>query len=283
MRPGGYVSEGVQAATRTVEVIAEIGENHVGDLARAEEMVRRAAAAGADVVKFQSYRGVDVADDDPEKDWFSQVELSDDAHRHLLEVAREQGVEFLSAPFTLERARLLVEELELRAAKVASSEMLNVPLLDYLNERCDTVYISTGLADLDEVRVAVSHLSDVEDVCIMHCVTQYPLADEDANLRAITAMAEAFPERRIGYSDHTIGTMAPILAVACGATAVEKHFTLDRSLPGTDHELSLLPEELEAMVADIRKVEVLLGSPEKRPVPAGVDIRACVRGRLPKD
>ncbi len=236
------MSEGVQAATRTVEVIAEIGENHVGDLARAEEMVRRAAAAGADVVKFQSYRGVDVADDDPEKDWFSQVELSDDAHRHLLEVA-----------------------------------------LDYLNERCDTVYISTGLADLDEVRVAVSHLSDVEDVCIMHCVTQYPLADEDANLRAITAMAEAFPERRIGYSDHTIGTMAPILAVACGATAVEKHFTLDRSLPGTDHELSLLPEELEAMVADIRKVEVLLGSPEKRPVPAEVEIREFVRGRFPKE
>lgn len=280
---GGYVAESVQAATRTVEVIAEIGENHAGDLERAKDMVRRAAAAGADVIKFQSYRGADVADDDPEKEWFSQVELSDDAHRDLLAVAREERIEFLSAPFTLERARFLVEELGLRSVKVASSEMVNSALLDYLNERCSTVYISTGLADLDEVREAVSHLSEIEDVCIMHCVSQYPLADQNANLRAITALADAFPERRVGYSDHTIGLLAPVLAVALGATAVEKHFTIDRSLPGTDHVLSVTADELDEMVSQIHKAETLLGSPEKRPIPAELEIREFVRTRFPKD
>src|SRR2546430_16300044 len=118
-----------------VTVIAEIGENHGGDMALAREMVMRAAGAGADVVKFQSYRGQDVAPDDPEREWFTQVELSDDAHHELAQLAREQGAEFLSAPFTVERAELLVEGLGLRAIKVASSEMLNLALLDYLDRK----------------------------------------------------------------------------------------------------------------------------------------------------
>jgi N,N'-diacetyllegionaminate synthase len=267
---------------RGVTVIAEIGENHGGDMRLAREMLERAAGAGADIVKFQSYRGADVAPDDPERDWFTQVELSDEAHHELAALAREREVEFLSAPFTVERAQLLVEGLGLRAIKVASSEMLNFALLDYLNGRVDTVYISTGLSNLDEVREAVGHLADVPNVVVMHCVTQYPLADDEANMRAIATLAEALPEQQIGYSDHTLGITAPLLAVALGATTVEKHFTTDRSLPGTDHVLSLLPDELEQMVREIRRAEAMLGSGEKGPVAGELEIREFVRNRFPK-
>lgn len=264
-------------------IIAEIGENHVGDMELARRMVVEAAAAGADVVKFQSYRGADVAPDDPEREWFEKVELSDDAHRELAEVAVQNEVEFLSAPFTVDRARFLIEDLGLRAVKVASSEMLNLALLDYLNGRAERVYISTGLADLDEVRQAVDRLADVRDVVVMHCVTQYPLEDSDANLRAIATLADAFPERTIGYSDHTIGVQAPVLAIALGASVVEKHFTLDRSLPGTDHVLSVTPAELRELVTRVRQAEALLGSPDKRPVESELEIREFVRTRFPKD
>src|SRR4051812_46935305 len=197
-----------ETTTSNVTVIAEIGENHAGDMQLAKDMIARAAQAGADVVKFQSYRGQDVDEDDPEREWFGQVELSEDDHRELFDAAARNGVRFLSAPFTLERARLLVDDLGLDEIKVASSEMLNTALLDYLNERVSTLYISTGLATLDEIREAVSHLGRVDDLVIMHCVTQYPTADEDANLRAIATLVDAFPEHRIGYSDHTLGGTA---------------------------------------------------------------------------
>ena len=267
----------------SVCIIAEIGENHVGDWDLARRMVIEAAQAGADVVKFQSYLASEVADDDPEKEWFAQVQVPDDTHFDMKKLAEEVGAEFLSTPFSVGRARFLVESLGLRKIKVASSEMLNFGLLDYLDGRVDTVYISTGMASLDEIRVADEHLRSVPDVVIMHCVTQYPLADEDANLRAIPVLREAFPGRRIGYSDHTIGVVAPLVAVALGADVIEKHFTLDKSLPGTDHVLSVTPDELAELVSGVRQVEALLGSAEKRPAAAELEIREFVRGRFPKE
>ena len=266
----------------SVTVIAEIGENHAGDMALARRMVIEAAEAGADVVKFQSYRASDIATSDPEREWFDRVALSDRAHRELAELAARNDVAFMSAPFTLERARFLVEDLGLRKIKVASSEMLNLGMLDYLADHVDTVYLSTGLADLDEVGVAVSRLEAVEQVVIMHCVAQYPLMDADANLRAIRTLAKTFPHREVGYSDHTIGLLAPLLAVALGATTVEKHFTLNRSLPGTDHVLSVTTPELADLVSGIRQAEVLLGNSEKRPVAAELEIRELVRSRFAK-
>ena len=263
-------------------IIAEIGENHVGDWQRARDMVAAAARAGADAVKFQSYRGRDISDQDPEKEWFHQVELPDAMHFELAELARKNGVEFLSAPFTLERARFLCEKVMLRSIKVASSEMLNLPLLDYLNGRAETVYLSTGMADLAEVRQAVGRLGRVRRVVILHCVTQYPLQDSDANLRAIQVLREVFPDHAIGYSDHTIGVLAPVLAVALGATVIEKHFTLDKGLPGTDHVLSVTPQELREMVERIRQTERLLGEARKEPVEAERAIRETVRNRFPK-
>lgn len=264
-------------------VIAEIGENHIGDWDLARDMVAAAAEAGADVVKFQSYRGEDVADEDPEKEWFGRVELTNEMHFELKELAEENGVEFLSSPFTLERGRFLVEELGLRKIKVASSEMVNWSLLDYLNDRVEAVYLSTGLATLDEVRESLSHLDDVEEVFLFQCTTQYPCPPEEANLAVVRTLKEAFPDHGVGFSDHTLGILAPMMAVALGAEVIEKHFTMDRSLPGTDHVLSVTPDELEEMVERIREVEVLLGTAEKRPTGGEEEIKEFVRTRFPKD
>lgn len=268
--------------TSRTQIIAEIGENHVGDWDRARRMVVAAAQAGADIVKFQSYRGRDVSQADPEKEWFSRVELPDELHFELAEFARRSGVEFLSSPFTVERARFLCERLGLRSIKIASSEMLNRPLLRYVAGRTETIYLSTGMATLDEVKEAVQILRGVPRVVVMHCVTQYPLKDEEANLRAIRTLRETFPDHPIGYSDHTIGNLAPVLAVAIGATVIEKHFTLDKSLEGTDHALSVTPPELSEMVKIIRKAERLLGERKKHPIPSEMAIREMVRNRFLK-
>ena len=268
--------------TRVI-IIAEIGENHLGDMDMARQMIEEAAGAGADIVKFQSYRGADVKPDDPEREWFSKVELADAAHYEMKDLAESKGMEFMSSPFTVERARLLCEGLGLRKIKIASSEMLNFPLLDYVNQHAGTVFLSTGLATLEEVEQAVSHLDRVEECHILHCCTQYPAADHQINLRAIPLMQMAFPGYRIGYSDHTLGIDAVVAAAALGAQAVEKHFTLDKSLPGTDHVLSATPAELREMVDRVRRVETLLGRPIKGPVPEELEILDFVRGRFAKE
>jgi sialic acid synthase SpsE/spore coat polysaccharide biosynthesis protein SpsF (cytidylyltransferase family) len=246
----------------------------------AKRMVAEAAAAGADIVKFQSYLASEVADNDPEKEWFKKVQLSDEAHYELKEYAEKQGVEFLSSPFGINRAELLCEGLGLRKIKIASSEMLNFHLLDYVNEHAETVYLSTGMATLEEIEEALQHLNKVETCYIMHCVTQYPTKPEDANLRAIVTLKTAFPEYHIGYSDHTIGDQAALTAVALGAEMIEKHFTLDKNLPGTDHILSADPNELRALVKNIEKVEILLGSYIKKPTEEEKKIKSFVRSRF---
>ena len=266
---------------RTI-IIAEIGENHVGDMSMARQMIDEAGAAGADIVKFQSYRGADVPVDDPEREWFSQVALSDDMHRELKAYAEDRGLEFLSSPFTVERARLLCEGLGMRKIKIASSEMLNFPLLDYVNQKADTVFLSTGLSTLEEVEQAVSHLDRVREAYVLHCCTQYPAQDHQANLRAISLLRLALPGHIIGYSDHTLGIDAAVAAVALGAGVIEKHFTLDKSLPGTDHVLSATPPEFREMVERIHRVEVLLGRPVKQPVEEEAEIREFVRNRWAK-
>jgi N,N'-diacetyllegionaminate synthase len=262
-------------------IIAEIGENHIGNMQLARQMIEAAAKAGADIVKFQSYLVAEVADDDPEKEWFAKVELSDTAHRELKKYAEKCGIEFLSAPFSLNRARLLCEDLGLKKIKIASSEMLNFALLDYVNKHAETVFLSTGMATIDEIKSALSHLDNVTGY-ILHCVTQYPTEPKDANLNVITTLKAAFPEYHIGYSDHTLGSRAALTAVALGAEVIEKHFTLDKSLPGTDHVLSADPKELRELVKGVREVEILLGSSDKKPTVAEKKIRSFVRSRFPK-
>jgi len=215
-------------------IIAEIGENHGGDWKLARLMITEAARAGADVVKFQSYLGTDVPNNDPEKEWFTKIQLPDSMHFELKAYAEQFGVEFLSTPFSLGRARFLVEELGLRKIKVASSEMLNFAILDYLNGKVESVFLSTGLATLEETRLAVSHLNRVPQVCVMQCTTQYPCPQEEANLSVLTTLKKAFPNCQIGYSDHTVGILAPVLARALGAEVIEKHFTISRLDGGPD-------------------------------------------------
>lgn len=267
---------------RKTIVIAEIGENHIGDMALARKMVVEAASAGADIVKFQSYRGTDVAPDDPEKEWFTKVQLPDEMHFELKELSRKNGVEFLSSPFTVERAIFLCEKVGLKKIKIASSEMLNFRLLDYVNQHAETVFLSTGLATIEEIRQAVKRLDKVKDCCLLHCVTQYPAPPEEINLSVITRMRQEFPGYSIGFSDHTLGILAPVVAAALGAEVIEKHFTLDKRLPGTDHVLSVDPPQLKEMVRQIRQVETLLGDPSRKPTEAEKKIIQFVRNRFPK-
>ena len=264
-------------------ITAEIGENHLGDVERAKNMIADAARAGADMVKFQSYLASEVADTDPEKEWFAKVQLSDEAHYELKECADRHGVEFLSSPFSLNRAKLLCEGLGLKKIKMASSELLNFPLLDYVNQHAETVFLSTGMATLDEIKLALTRLSKAKTCYLLHCVTQYPAKPEEANLQAITTLKAAFPQHPIGYSDHTIGIDACIIAVALGAWVVEKHFTFDKNYPeGSDHILSATPEEFQEMVERIRKVEIMLGDGIKQPSPSERKIMDFVRNRFGK-
>lgn len=264
-------------------VIAEIGENHLGNMDMARVMIEQAADAGSDFVKFQSYRGVDVREDDPEREWFGQVMLSDKDHHELKAHAEKNNVEFMSTPFTVERARLLCEGLGLNSVKIASSEMTNHPLLDYVNKNASTVFLSTGMATVDEIRESLTHLPDVENVYVLHCVTQYPVEDGDANLLAIRTLQDEFPQYSIGYSDHSLGILAPIAAVAMGATVIEKHYTLSQSLPGTDHVLSVNTDELKEMISQIRRLETQLGTGIKQPIVAEQEIMEMVRTRWAKE
>jgi len=263
-------------------IIAEIGENHLGCINLAKRMIEEAAIAGADYVKFQSYRGQDFDDSDPEKEWFFKVELSNEDHFELKEHAKKYSLEFLSSPFSLERAKFLVEDLKLKKIKVASGMMLNFKVLDYLNKaNVDEIFLSTGMATLSEIKESLSHLKSVPKINILHCTTQYPCADEDANLKAIVTLKNEFPKNTIGYSDHTIGIDACIAAVVLGAEVLEKHFTLNKKCKeGTDHILSAEPHELREMINEIRRTENLLGKLEKKPTDSEKEITDFVRGRF---
>ncbi|MBF0458288.1 MAG: N-acetylneuraminate synthase family protein [Nitrospirae bacterium] len=262
-------------------IIAEIGENFIGDLDIAASLVDKAAEAGADIVKFQSYRWQDFRDDDPEKEWFKKVTLSDAAHFMLKERADKAGIGFLSTPFTVERAKFLVEQLGLRQIKIASGIMLNFPIMDYINNSgVEHVLVSTGMATIDEINAAVKMLNKIKSITILHCVTQYPCRDEDANLTAIQTLLKQF-QHPIGYSDHTIGTDACIAAAALGASVIEKHYTFDNNCKeGTDHEISVEPAALRSMVQSIRRVEKMLGSGIKVPCSGEREIINFVRNRF---
>jgi N,N'-diacetyllegionaminate synthase len=219
-------------------------------------------------VKTQSFFGEDTASDDPEREWFRQVELSDQMHFELKKLALDKGVRFLSAPFNVERARFLVEQLRLTEIKVASGTLRHLPILDYLNSRADvvdTIYMSTGLATLEEIRDSLSHLKDIRRVVIMHCIACYPADDEDANLRAITTLGQEFPGHEIGFSDHTRGIDACVAAVALGATVLEKHFTFNVLMPGDDHAGGMTPQDEAELVRRLTHVEKMLGTGEKVP------------------
>ncbi|MCX6992573.1 MAG: N-acetylneuraminate synthase family protein [Kiritimatiellaeota bacterium] len=266
-----------------ITIIAEIGENHHGNWDIAAKMIEVAARNGADIVKFQSYLPENFARDDPEYEWFKQVAVPDEKHFEFKALAEKSGVEFTSSPFTPERARFLCARVKCRSMKIASSVMRNYELLEEVNAHADTVktvYMSSGMATMDEIADALEHLRRIERVIILHCVSQYPAKACQLNLRCIPALQKEFPGHVIGYSDHLPGLTACLVAVALGATVLEKHFTFSRHLPGTDHAGSMLPEELARLRREAEEAAQMLGSGQKAPTAEELKIRDFVRSRF---
>lgn len=256
-----------------VLIIAEAGVNHNGDLNKAIELIEVAAKAGVDFVKFQTfkadkivsksakkakYQSVNIGDeDDSQYNMLKKLELSVDDHYILIEECKKRGIQFFSTAFDVDGIDFL-DSLELPLFKSPSGEITNYPYLKRLAEKGKPVIISTGMADMMEIEAAVNVLVnnglDKEEITILHCNTEYPTPMEDVNLKAMQTIGTELGVN-IGYSDHTLGVEVPIAAVALGAKVIEKHFTLDRNLPGPDHKASLEPEELKSMVTGIRNIE----------------------------
>ena len=276
-------------------IIAEAGVNHNGDVETALALIDAAAEAGADAVKFQTFvPELLVTPDAPKAEYQSRateaiesqyemltrLQLSSDAHRRLMGHCKEKGILFLSTPFDEASADLL-EKLDVAAFKVSSGEITNLPFLSYLARKNRPLIISTGMSDLTEVETAVNvvGMAGNDHFILLHCVSNYPANPADANLRAIATMEKAF-DVPVGYSDHTPGTAVAIAAAALGACVIEKHMTLDRSLPGPDHQASLEPDEFKMMVTAIRIVDVALGHGRKEPAFSEADTAAVARKSL---
>ena len=276
-------------------IIAEAGVNHNGDLELARQLVRAAAEAGADAVKFQTF----VADrlvtsDAPQADYqrrnagitesqyamLKRLELSEEAHRELQALCLQLGILFLSTPFDEQCADFL-SELRISAFKIPSGELTNTPFLAHVARKGLPVILSTGMATVEEIGRAVETIRDEgnRNIVLLQCVSAYPSAPADTNLRAMQTLADLF-ETPVGYSDHTEGIEIALAAAALGACVIEKHFTIDHGLPGPDHKASLQPSELASMVVGIRKVESALGDGEKRPSAAEASTAAVARKSL---
>ena len=281
-------------------IIAEAGVNHNGSEALALELVDAAAHAGADAVKFQTFSadklvtpGAGKAEyqtretgEGDQHSMLKALELSQAAHQSLFARCQALGIEFMSTPFDEDAARFLLR-LGMRRIKVPSGEITNEPFLRFLAGQGLPVILSTGMADLDEIRRAVAVITAAraeaglreslqDTLTILHCTSNYPAACSDVNLLAMQTIARevGLP---VGYSDHTLGLGVATAAVAMGATVIEKHFTLDRNMPGPDHKASLSTSDLAALVRQIRDVEQAIGSPEKCPTASELPIRALVR------
>jgi N,N'-diacetyllegionaminate synthase len=266
-----------------VFVIAEAGVNHNGSLDLALQLVDAAKASGADAVKFQTFRADQLAtrsahkapyqertteDSESQFEMLQRLQLDASAHQRLIHHCRNVGIQFLSSPFDTQSADLLAT-MDVPLYKVPSGEITNLPFLQHLARKNRPLILSTGMSTLGEVEEAVQVLqvAGAIQLTLLHCVTEYPAPYADVNLRAMQTLKSAFG-LPVGYSDHTSGIEIAIAAVALGAEVIEKHFTLDRSLPGPDHSASLEPGELRQMVTAIRHVEAALGTGIKAPAPS---------------
>lgn len=260
-------------------IIAEAGVNHNGDLDMAYRLIDAAAEAGVDFVKFQTFKteklvSPDAATADYQKQsvgessqykMLKKLELSAEQHYKLMEYCARREVKFLSTAFDFDSIDFLAS-LNLPMWKIPSGEVTNYPYLERIAHLGKPVVMSTGMCEMSDVDMAVKILTDNgvsrEDITLLHCNTQYPTPFNDVNLNAMVTMKH-HTGMRVGYSDHTLGIEVPIAAVALGAEVIEKHFTLDRTLPGPDHKASLEPKELKAMIESIRNIELALGDGAK--------------------
>ena len=257
-------------------IIAEAGVNHNGDIAKAKALIDKGAEAGVDFVKFQTfkagnlvtkqakraaYQDKNTQDNDSQYEMLKKLELSQAVHQELIDYCAQKGVQFLSTGFDFESLEFLAG-LGITIAKIPSGEITNLPYLRKIATLFPEVILSTGMATITEIKDAVKVLTDngisKDKIAILHCNTEYPTPMEDVNLKAMLHIQRELGVP-VGYSDHTLGIEVPIAAVALGATVIEKHFTLDKTLPGPDHKASLEPEELKAMVMAIRNIEKAIG------------------------
>ncbi|MBM2826412.1 MAG: AFP-like protein, partial [Dehalococcoidia bacterium] len=265
-----------------VYIIAEVGSNHDGSLEQAKKLIDASAEAGANAVKFQSFTAEGLAARSQERlyNFFKTVEMPKEWHRELADYAKGVGVDFLSSPFDEDAVDLLYD-VDVPAFKIASGDLTHYPLLRRAARYGRPIILSTGMGTLGEVEQAVECLraGGTDAIALLHCVSNYPPQFEDANIRAMVTMREAFG-LPVGYSDHSPGLVVPLGAVALGACIIEKHITFDRSLKGPDHPYALEVAEFAQMVRDIRNLEAALGSGVKEPVEGEVAERMWARRGL---
>ena len=267
---------------KSIIIIAEAGVNHNGSIELAKELIDVAEEAGADFVKFQTFkaealvtRTTDKAEyqkeitdsDESQFEMIKELELDRKTHEELIDYCKIKDIQFLSTAFDHDSIDLL-GELNIPLFKIPSGEITNLPYLRHIGGMGKMIIMSTGMSTLDEVRDSIKILMmegvDKEQLTVLHCNTEYPTVMEDVNLKAMITMRDEL-DVKIGYSDHTLGIEVPIAAAAMGARVIEKHFTLDRKLPGPDHSASLEPDELKEMVIAIRNIEKAMGSGFKKP------------------
>lgn len=304
----------------SVYIIAEAGVNHNGSLDLAKKLIDVAVEAGADAVKFQTFKADTLvskkaekadyqkqatSEDESQYEMIKKLELDEDAHRLLIDYCKNSGIQFLSTPFDLVSVDLLARTFNLPCIKIPSGDITNAPLLLKIAQTGKPVILSTGMSTLGEIEdalgvLAFGYLGNSEPsiaafraaycsaqgqmcllnkVTLLHCTTEYPAPIIDVNLKVMDTLKNAFA-LPVGYSDHTEGIAVPIAAVARGAVVIEKHFTLDRTLPGPDHKASLEPTELSQMVRSIRDVEQALGVGTKHPTPSELKNTAVARKSL---
>jgi N,N'-diacetyllegionaminate synthase len=280
---------------RKTLIIVEAGVNHNGSIELAQKMIDAAVEAGADAIKFQTFKAEKVVSryapkaeyqkktttaGESQLEMIKKLELDAATHQTLIDYCKKRNIQFLSTPFDFESIDLL-NELGLDIFKIPSGEITNLPYLRKIGVLRKNIILSTGMANLGDIEDALDVLMEAgtvrENMTVLHCNTEYPTPMQDVNLRAMLTIGAAFPSVQVGYSDHTLGIEVPIAAVAMGATVIEKHFTLDRNMEGPDHKASLEPDELKAMVKAIRNIEKAFGSGIKQASPSELKNKPIAR------
>jgi N-acetylneuraminate synthase len=278
---------------RTI-IIAEAGVNHNGILDNAKRLIDIAVDAGADYVKFQTFKAEKVAsskavkaayqiktsaETESQLEMLQRLELDDEAHRVLINYCKERGIQFLSTPFDLDSIDLL-KELGINIGKIPSGEITNLPYLHKMAQSFEQLILSTGMSNMKEIGAALDIFkkagAKMNKVTVLHCNTGYPTPMKDVNLKAMLTIGDAF-NVNVGYSDHTLGIEVPIAAVALGACVIEKHFTIDKQMDGPDHMASLDPKELNEMIKAIRNIENAMGNGVKDPSESEIKNKAIAR------
>lgn len=276
-------------------IIAEIGVNHGGSLDLAKEMTLAAKEAGADAVKFQTFTAKDLvgrnvpkvkyqrlhtSEEESHYQMIESLELSREKHFKLFDYCNEIGIHFISTPYDPESARFLVEELGCRRIKVASADLIDTFLHEYLSSTDAQVIVSTGMATMDEIAQTLDiYKNSKAQLSLLHCTSNYPCSLESINLKVMKTLEDEF-KLPVGYSDHSVGPLAAVMSVALGAGIIEKHFTLDKNLLGPDHKASCTPAELKELVDQVRAAELVLGSPVKEVQEEELEMRMVSRKSL---